>query len=105
MDTSERPVSLSGPFAGHPGPVMAVAVTPDGRTLVSGGREDGTVRTWDAVTGAAGLTLTGHPGGVLAVALAKLDPSYSPILCPIFAPDQRSGPLTFFVVPDGYLEQ
>ncbi len=52
-----------------------------------------------------GQPLSGHQGGVLAVALAKLDPSYSPILCPIFAPDQRSGPLTFFVVPDGYLEQ
>ena len=52
---------------GHGGWVLAVAVTPDGRTAVSGSR-DGTVRVWDLASGQA-RTLEGHGGWVIAVAV------------------------------------
>jgi hypothetical protein len=32
--------SLDDPFVGHPDPVLAVAVTPDGRQIVTGGGDD-----------------------------------------------------------------
>ena len=43
--------------------------SPDGRTLASCGYDD-TVRTWDAATGAAVRTLTGHTGDVYDVAFS-----------------------------------
>ena len=50
-------------------PVQSVAVTPDGRRLVSGSG-DGTLRLWDAQTGQPiGAPLTGHQGRVLSVAV------------------------------------
>jgi len=52
---------------GHGDWVRAVAVTPDGRTVVSGS-DDCTVRVWDLATGQA-RTLEGHGGLVNAVAL------------------------------------
>src|SRR5664279_5166498 len=67
-DRLKSPISLHGPFAGHPGLVRAVAVTTDGRTIISAGY-DGTVRTWDSATGHPGHTLTGHTGAVHAVAV------------------------------------
>ena len=42
---------------------MAVAVSADGRTAVSGGG-DGTVRVWDLAGPAAPRVLTGHDGQV-----------------------------------------
>jgi WD40 repeat protein len=51
----------------HPGPVRAVAYSPDGARLASGGM-DGAVRVWDAHTGAVMLTLARHRGWVNAVA-------------------------------------
>lgn len=47
---------VGGPMIGHDADVFAVAVTPDGQQIVSGGA-DGVLRRWDAHTGAplAGL--------------------------------------------------
>ena len=56
-------------LAGHHGRVFAVAVSADGRRVVSGGL-DGTVRVWDLATGVPLHTLTGHDGGVAAVAVS-----------------------------------
>ncbi|MGH3568259.1 MAG: P-loop NTPase fold protein [Pseudonocardia sp.] len=62
-------VHADPPFGGHPGPVLAVAVTPDGTQIVTGGA-DGTARIWDRASGQqVGAALTGHTSSVLAVAV------------------------------------
>ena len=50
-------------LTGHTGGVWAVAWSPDGTRLVSGG-DDGTVRVWEAESGRPLHTLTGHTGWV-----------------------------------------
>ncbi|MBE3203276.1 WD40 repeat domain-containing protein [Parafrankia irregularis] len=57
------------PFWGHAGAVSAVAVTPDGRSVVSGGADDGTVRIWDRSTGRERLRLTTGASRVMALAV------------------------------------
>jgi WD40 repeat protein len=52
----------------HEGAARAVAISPDGRTLFTGG-EDGAVRRWDATTGAPVGELFSHPQSVLTIAL------------------------------------
>jgi WD40 repeat protein len=49
--------------------VYAVAVSPDGRLVLSGGN-DRVVRLWDRFTGKELRRLEGHTGAVLAVAFA-----------------------------------
>jgi WD40 repeat protein len=56
------------PLRGHKGDVLAVAVTRDGRRIVSAGA-DATVRIWDFPSGRALRTLRGHAGPVCAVAV------------------------------------
>lgn len=52
----------------HAGVVFAVAVTPDGRRVVSGA-EDGMLRVWDLATGKCERGLIGHSGPVRALTL------------------------------------
>ena len=56
-------------FDGHQGALTAVAITPDGRRLATGGF-DGEVVLWDAGTGAELLRLPAHQGAVRGVALS-----------------------------------
>ncbi len=53
---------------GHTGDVNAVAVTPDGRHVLSAS-DDGTVKVWDLATGQLLRSLEGHTRAVLAVAV------------------------------------
>ncbi|HEY9809880.1 MAG TPA: WD40 repeat domain-containing protein [Halomicronema sp.] len=54
---------------GHQGEVYSVAISGDGKTIVSGG-EDGTVRLWDDSGKAIGSALKGHDGWVWSVAMS-----------------------------------
>ncbi|NUS23269.1 MAG: hypothetical protein HOV92_03450 [Streptomyces sp.] len=52
----------------HSGPVRAVAFSPDGRTIATGG-DDGVVRLWDAATQRKiGTPLIGHNDGITSLA-------------------------------------
>ncbi|MHC4622839.1 MAG: protein kinase domain-containing protein [Planctomycetota bacterium] len=54
---------------GHARGVLAVRVSPDGKRIISGGKE--TVRLWDASTGAELLTLAGQQNWVVDAALSR----------------------------------
>ncbi len=54
---------------GHRGAVSSVAISPDGKRIISGG-EDGKVRIWDIEKRAEIQTLAGHKGQVLSVAFS-----------------------------------
>ncbi len=54
---------------GDPKYVQAVAISADGKTVVSAGKEAG-AKVWDVAPGKARFALTGHEGEVRAVALA-----------------------------------
>ncbi len=54
-------------YRGHAGRVTAVAWSPDGKYIASGG-DDHTIQVWNALTGARLLISQGHAGGVPAVA-------------------------------------
>jgi WD40 repeat protein len=59
-------LALLNTLTGHTGPVYALAFSPDGRTLASGG-QDRTVLLWDPTSGQERATLTGHTDRVLNV--------------------------------------
>ena len=54
---------------GHSGDVLAVAFTPDGKTLVTAG-SDGLAKIWDVAAGKVRADLAGHEGKVLCVAVS-----------------------------------
>ena len=64
---SRRPVIRS--LVGHSDVVSCIAITPDARIAVSGGR-DHTVRVWDIETGGQLHLFSGHDGPVNAVAIS-----------------------------------
>ena len=61
-------VTLRRVLRGHSGEVYALAVTPDGRQVVSGS-QDKTLKVWDLEIGSELRTLSGHSGAVWAVAV------------------------------------
>ncbi|OBQ32840.1 MAG: hypothetical protein AN485_20395, partial [Anabaena sp. MDT14b] len=53
---------------GHSSSVYAIAVTPDGKTVISGSADD-TIKIWDLGTGTEKFTLEGHSNSVNAIAV------------------------------------
>ena len=63
---AQAPIST---LVGHRGEVSALAFSPDGKTIASGGK-DGIVILWDAPTGKEIHTFTGHFGNVFCLAFS-----------------------------------
>jgi len=57
-------------FQGHTGEVACVAFSPDGKRVLSGGKEDKTVRLWDVDTGKELRRFEGHTSFVVRVAFS-----------------------------------
>lgn len=64
-----RNLSLVGLLDGHQGPVRAMAVTPDGKTLISAG-DDGIVRLWSLKTASLVQTIQAHDKPIRSMALS-----------------------------------
>ncbi|MEP0912525.1 serine/threonine protein kinase [Leptolyngbya sp. GB1-A1] len=62
--------TLANTLAVHRGAVDAIAMSPDGKTFVSGS-EDNTVKLWDSQTGALLQTFSGHTAEVVAVTISR----------------------------------
>ena len=66
----ELPPDPVNPAVGHVGDVLALAFTPDGKTLITTG-PDGLAKIWDVATTTVRADLTGHEGQVLRVAVSS----------------------------------
>ncbi|ABQ92370.1 NB-ARC domain-containing protein [Roseiflexus sp. RS-1] len=69
LDPRPEPPLWLRSLEGHTHWVLAVAVSPDGRTIVSGSH-DRTVKVWEAESGRLLRSLEGHTGSVRAVAVS-----------------------------------
>ena len=69
LDPRPEPSLWLRSLEGHTDLVLAVAVSPDGRTIVSGSH-DRTVKVWEAESGRLLRSLEGHTGWVQAVAVS-----------------------------------
>lgn len=56
-------------FTGHTAPVRTIALSQDGKTLVSGS-EDRTIKVWNTLTGEERMTLKDHTSPITAIALS-----------------------------------
>jgi DNA-binding beta-propeller fold protein YncE len=65
VDVAGRPTTLRG----HKKAIGALAFSPDGKTLASGGLE-GTIKLWNTRTAKARTTLAGHVQGITALVFA-----------------------------------
>jgi WD40 repeat protein/tRNA A-37 threonylcarbamoyl transferase component Bud32 len=54
---------------GHSSPVRSLAISADGKCIVSGS-DDGIVKVWDAATGREKYSLKAHTGAILSVAIS-----------------------------------
>lgn len=69
-NTLSSSLSLTQTLTGHTDSVWAIAISQDGRTLVSGSA-DRTIKVWDLQTKELRRTLTGHTDTVRAIALSQ----------------------------------
>ncbi len=69
LDPRPEPPLWLRSLEGHTDWVRAVALSPDGRFIVSGSL-DGTMKVWEAASGRLRRSLEGHTDGVCAVALS-----------------------------------
>src|SRR5205085_2195169 len=67
MTEADPAKSVPQTYAGHTGPVSALALVPDGGNLLSGSA-DKTVKTWLFATPGVAKTLNGHTGQIFGVA-------------------------------------
>ena len=66
-DISDNPIGQ--PLQGHENSVFSVAITPDGKRIVSGS-DDNTVRLWDISGNPIGHLMPLHEGSVFSVAIS-----------------------------------
>ena len=59
-DLSEGKELSISPLRGHSGDVRALAFSNDGRSIMTGGSSDRSIRIWDSVTGESKCSLHGH---------------------------------------------